>query len=341
MQRTVVKAVSELKIMKVLRRFLAVFLFIPVIGYSQQTDTLVKKLDSLSAQQDTLKNEKKNNISASAYEGAKLDFHTYYTLLRDDIKQQVTKPFHTQGKDLLKVGGFALLTGAVSLANKPVNTYAVNLHNNNPAIASVSKYVTRFGGAYELYAIAGFYAYGLVFKTRKEKTTTALATQAYITAVGTAFVAKYLAGEQRPYYTDPLTNRRGPIFHGPFYAFKKGPDGKKLSAEDFSSFPSGHATAAFAAATVYAMEYRDKPLIPILSYSAATLIGLSRLTENKHWPIDILAGGMIGYLNGRQVVNNFHRYLKIKQSGKQARQPVSFNLQYFNKQIIPGLVYIF
>lgn len=326
--------------MKVLSKFLTIILFIPVIGYSQQKDTLVKQLDSLSIQSDSLAGGKNNNIKPVEYESAKLDFRTYFTLLGDDIKQQATLPFHTKGKDWLKVGGFALLTGAVSLTNKPVNRFAVDLHNNNPGLASVSKYVTKFGGAYELYAIAGFYAYGLIFKTQKEKTTTALATQAYITAVGIAFIAKYAAGEQRPYYTNPLTNRKGPIFHGPFYAFKKGPDGKRLSSQDFSSFPSGHATAAFAAATVYAMEYRDKPLIPILSYSAATLIGLSRLTENKHWPIDILTGAAIGYLSGRQVVNNFHRYSKIKQAGK-AHQPVSFNLQYFNKQIIPGLVYKF
>lgn len=327
--------------MKTLSRFLTLFLSIPIIGYSQQKDTLVKKLDSLSIHSDSLSNGNNNNINRAVYEGAKLDFGTYFTLLGDDIKQQATLPFHTKGKDWLKVGGFALLTGAVALTDKPVNRFATNLHNNNPAIASVSKYVTNFGGAYELYAIAGFYAYGLIFKTQKEKTTTALATQAYITAVGIAFLAKYAAGEQRPYYIDPLTNRRGPIFHGPFYAFKKGPDGKKLSREDFSSFPSGHTTAAFAAATVYAMEYRDKPLIPILSYTAATLIGLSRLTENKHWPIDILAGAAIGYLSGRQVVNNFHRYSKIKQAEKSVHQPVSFNLQYFNKQIIPGLVYTF
>jgi len=315
--------------------------FISLTAYSQKPDSLIKKLDSLSIQQDTLKNGKKNNISPVVYQGAKLDFGTYFTLLGDDIKQQATMPFHTKRKDWIKVGGFALLSGAVALTDKPVNRFASNLHDNNPGLASVSKYVTRFGGAYELYALAGFYTYGLLFKTQKEKTTTALATQAYITAVGISFITKYLVGEQRPYYTDPLTNKKGPIFHGPFYAFKKGPDGKKLSREGLSSFPSGHTTAAFAAATVFAVEYRDKPLIPILSYTAATLIGLSRLTENKHWPIDILAAGMIGYVSGRQVVNNFHRYSKIKQAGKPVHQPVFFNLQYFNKQIIPGVVYKF
>lgn len=327
--------------MTVISRFLAVLFVIPVIGFSQQKDSLIKKPDSLSPHADSLASGTNNNINPGEYEGAKINIGTYFRLLGDNIKQQATFPFRAKGKDWFRAGGFALLTGAVALTNKPVNNFAVSLHKNNTGLAAVSKYVTKFGGAYELYAIAGFYTYGLIFKTQKEKTTTVLATQAYITAVGISSVVKYLAGEQRPYYTNPLTGKSGPIFHGPFYAFKKSPDGKKLNRGDFSSFPSGHTTAAFAAATVYAMEYRDKPLIPIISYSAATLIGLSRLTENKHWPIDILAGGMIGYLSGRQVVNNFHRFLKNKQAEKNSTQPLSFNLQYVNNQIIPGVAYHF
>ena len=321
--------------MKLSGKGLFLMLFIPVVAFSQQKDTLVKKLDSLSIKADSLKSGQKNNITPILYEGAKLDFGTYFTLLADDFKQDATKPFHTSKKEWLKVGGFAALTGALAFANRPINRFAVKLHDDSKTVASVSKYVTNFGGAYEIYTIAGFYAYGLIFKTQKEKNTTALATQAYITAGAISFAAKYLAGEQRPYLTDPLTGKQGPIFHGPFYPFKKG-----LSSSDFSSFPSGHTTAAFAAATVYAMEYRDKPLIPIISYSAATLIGLSRLTENKHWPTDVLVGAMLGYLSGRQVVNNYHRYSKIKH-GKASHEPVSFNVNYYDKQFMSSLVYRF
>ena len=327
--------------MKALSRFLTLILLVPVIGYSQQKDTLARTADSVSVKTDSLTNTKSHAKNIAAYDEAKINFKTYFALLGDDIKRQATWPFHAKGKDWIKAGGFTLLTAAVGLTNKPVNRFAVKLHDNNPALASISKYTTNFGGAYELYALAGFYASGLIFKDQKLKNTTALATQGYLISVGITTIAKYLAAEQRPYYTDPLTNKKGPIFHGPFYPFKKGPDGKKLSREDYSSFPSGHATAAFAAATVFAMEYRDKPLIPILSYSAATLVSLSRLTENKHWPADIVAGGLIGYFSSTQVVNNFHRYSKMKQSGKTAHQPVSFNLQYVNKQIIPGLAYSF
>lgn len=327
--------------MKVLSRFLTVILLVPIIGFSQQKDTLERTADSITVQADSLTNVKNKTGNVSAYDGAKINFKRYFTLLGDDIKQQATWPFYAKGKDWIKAGGFTLLTAAVGLTDKPVNRFAVKLHDNNPAVASISKYTTNFGGAYELYAIAGFYTYGLIFKNQKLKTTTLLATQGYLISVGISTVAKYLAAEQRPYYTNPLTNKKGPIFHGPFYASKKGPDGKKLSREDFSSFPSGHATAAFAAATVFAMEYRNKPLIPILSYSVATLVSLSRLTENKHWPADIVAGGLIGYFSSSQVVNNFHHYSKNNHLRKPARGVVSFNVQYMNKQIIPGLVYSF
>lgn len=296
---------------------------------------LLNQLGSPGIKADSLPNRINNNNNSVTYEDAKLDFKTYFFLLKDDFKKQVTSPFHTQKKDWLKVGGFALLTGAVALTNSPITGFANKLYNRNKTVANISKYVTRFGGTYEVYAIAGFYAYGLIFKTQKEKTTTALATQAYVTAAVLSTFGKYLSGVQRPYYTDPNYNKKGPVFHGPFYPFIKG-----LDAQDYHSFPSGHTTAAFAAATVYALEYKDKPFIPIVSYTAATLIGLSRITENKHWATDVLVGAMLGYLSGRQVVNNFHRYSMSKHA-KETAGSFSFNLQYNNKQFLSGLTYTF
>jgi hypothetical protein len=318
-----------------MRKLLALVLFIPLMGLAQERDTLAKKPNSLGLRSDSLNDVRQNNNDVAVYENAKIDFGTYFTLLGDDLKKQLTFPIHASRKDWLKVGRLALLTGAVALINKPVNQFAVRLGNENKGVADISRYVTNFGGAYEVYAIAGFYAYGLIFKSQKQKTTTALATQAYITASVISTIGKYVSGEQRPYYTDPNLNKSGPIFHGPFYAFQKGTD-----LSNYSSFPSGHTTAAFAAATVYAMEYRDKPIIPILSYGAATLVGLSRLTENKHWATDVLVGAMLGYFSGRQVVNNFHRYSASKR-GKGMHPPVSLNFQYNNKQFLSGLVYKF
>jgi membrane-associated phospholipid phosphatase len=160
-----------------------------------------------------------------------------------------------------------------------------------------------------------------------------LASQAYLCA--TIFEGlKYISGRQRPNYYDPETNENAPTWHGPIYQFKK-IDGQKPPVNSYTSFPSGHTMVAFAAATVFAMEYRDRPLVPIISYSAASLIGISRLTENKHWASDVFGGAVLGYLCGKLVVNNYHRYNKLQKE----KHSLAFALGQVNGRFLPGLVY--
>ena len=54
------------------------------------------------------------------------------------------------------------------------------------------------------------------------------------------------------------------------------------------------------------MEYRETVWVPILAYTTATGVALSRLTENKHWLSDSVVGSVLGYVIGRLVVRN-HR----------------------------------
>ena len=89
-----------------------------------------------------------------------------------------------------------------------------------------------------------------------------------------------------------------------------------------------------------AMEYKNQPIVPIIAYSAASLIGVSRITENRHWISDVFAGAALGYFTGRLVVNNYHRYAKLK-APKQKNNSVSLNLQYNFGRLMPGLVYRF
>jgi membrane-associated phospholipid phosphatase len=320
-----------------LRLIVAFFVLTPLLGLSQK-DTLVKKLDSLSIKSDSLKNGQKNNINSKAYnDSTKLNLHNYFVLLLNDFKQQVKLPFNTKQKDWPKIAEFGAVAAALAFADEPINKFAVGLRNNNKAVASTSNYVTRFGGFYEVYTLAGMAIYGSVFKKEKMKTTTILATQAYLTAGAIQFVFKFLTGRQRPIYNDPRSTETEPSFHGPFFQFKK-QNGQKINNAAYSSFPSGHTTAAFAAATVFALEYRNKPLIPVMSYVAATLIGISRLTENKHWPTDVLFGAALGFLSGKQVVNNYHRFSKIRQPSKPGKI-ISFQLHEFQGRLLPGLTY--
>ena len=304
--------------------------------FAQKPDTLIKKLDSLSIRKDSTAPQT-NNIKPEAYnEHTRMTAGGYFILLADDFKQGITKPFHMKGKDWRNLGIFAAATGALSLLDEPVQQTAIKLRTNNNTVRNVSSYVTRFGGRYETYLLVGLGAYGFIFHNVKMQTTTLLATQANITSAVFSELLKKIFGRQRPIYTDPMTREAEPKFYGPFYKPKDG-DGRKI---DVMSFPSGHTIAAFSAATVFAMEYKDKPWVPVLAYGAASLIGLSRITENKHWITDVFAGAAVGYLSGRLVVNNYHRYAKLR-SGEKKKNSLSFNLQYNYGTIMPGVVYRF
>ena len=66
---------------------------------------------------------------------------------------------------------------------------------------------------------------------------------------------------------------------------------KRPNGHDFS-YPSGHTSAAFAAAGVVYYDLGMKYGIP--AYLTAGYVGLSRLQENKHYFTDILAGAVLG-----------------------------------------------
>jgi membrane-associated phospholipid phosphatase len=317
------------------RTFLIGCIFLSALSFAQKPDTLIKKLDSLSNK--TNEGKQINNTNPAAYnKTTKFTFSSYFILLGSDLKQAFTKPFHMSKRDWVSTGEFAVVAGGLSLADKPIQKFALKLRNHNPSLDNVSKYVTNFGGTYEAYILGGLGAYGFAFHVDKVQTTTLLATQAYLTGGAIESVLKFLTGRQRPYVTDSTKVQASPTFYGPLYKTPRDPNGKSTN----SSFPSGHTTVAFAAATVFAMEYKNRPLIPIVAYSAATLIGLSRITENKHWATDVLCGAAIGYLTGRLVVNNYHRYAKLKEP-QLKKNTVTFNLQYNHGVVMPGLIYTF
>ncbi len=103
----------------------------------------------------------------------------------------------------------------------------------------------------------------------------------------------------------------------------------------YQSFPSGHATTAFALATVIGF-LSPRWFYPALALAAA--IGLSRITEGVHYPSDVVAGAIVGLLGAYAVrlwfasrgwlfrrdpagriatrpMSSLKRYLSLKQRG--------------------------
>ena len=78
---------------------------------------------------------------------------------------------------------------------------------------------------------------------------------------------------------------------------------KKIVGEngDYFSFPSGHASVFFAIATAI---FCFNKKWGIVSFIIAILVGVARIYVGVHWPIDVVAGALIGILSGI-VVNKF------------------------------------
>ena len=311
------------------------FMLLNINVFAQEpvkVDSLIKKLDSLAKKTDS-SGTQVNNIDKGAYnEVTKLNVKSYFILLGSNIKQEFTKPFHMKKRDFVRLGKFAIVTGALAFADKPIQQRALDLRNRSANVRNVGKFITNFGGVYEAVTLGAFGLYGIIVKSEKVKTTTLLATQAVLTGFITEAAIKTLTGRTRPNYY-PANVQAEPSFKGPFSKTSKDANGKSSN----SSFPSGHTTAAFAAATVFAVEYRNKPYIPIIAYSAATLVGLSRITENKHWATDVLAGAALGYLTGRQVSFNYHRFAKIK-NAEAKKKNITMNMQYHFGKLMPGII---
>jgi membrane-associated phospholipid phosphatase len=65
---------------------------------------------------------------------------------------------------------------------------------------------------------------------------------------------------------------------------------------DLVSFPSGHSLTAFAIATLLILGLQLRAWFTAALIALACLIGLSRLAVGAHWPLDVLAGAIIGFL---------------------------------------------
>ncbi len=66
---------------------------------------------------------------------------------------------------------------------------------------------------------------------------------------------------------------------------------------DPNSFPSGHTSAAFAAAVAWAYTL-PKRWLRVAGVVMAVLMGLSRLYVGVHFPVDVLCGVLVGSLCG-------------------------------------------
>jgi hypothetical protein len=132
---------------------------------------------------------------------------------------------------------------------------------------------------------AGLLTAGYIRKDNREVNTAILALEAYGDSVVINLAMKAVTRRLRPSDIPPNGDYSDTFFNGGKSPFKG------------SSFPSGHSTAVWSVATVVAERYRHrgKPWVPILSYTLATAISFSRITQAAHFPSDVWLGASLGY----------------------------------------------
>ncbi|TVQ10165.1 MAG: phosphatase PAP2 family protein [Bacteroidetes bacterium] len=82
------------------------------------------------------------------------------------------------------------------------------------------------------------------------------------------------------------------------YGLKTVIDAPRPDGSDNNSFPSGHSAIAFMGAEFFRKEYSEKSAwYGVAGYTLATTTALLRLHHNRHKPIDVAAGAVIGVLS--------------------------------------------
>jgi membrane-associated phospholipid phosphatase len=155
--------------------------------------------------------------------------------------------------------------------------------SNSPSRLKNSNTFSNYGLGSMVAAGAGFYLLGHITHDDHKRETGLLASEAAIDSLAVDYALKYALGRERP----QQDNYQGNFWQGG------------------DSFPSEHATAAWAIASVIAHEYPG-PLTQIMAYGMASAVSLSRLPAKQHFPSDVLIGSAIGWFIGQQVYRSHH-----------------------------------
>jgi membrane-associated phospholipid phosphatase len=201
-----------------------------------------------------------------------------------DTKEFLISPANWKKKQWIEFGTVAAAGIVAYTQDEKIQKYFVS-HQTSTA-ANLSKYIFEpFGNGKGTCVIIGsLYATGWLLKDKRLAGTSLTAAKAFgVSSVGTLII-KQLTHRHRP-YQDEIPDQSN--WDGPF------------SSIEYTSFPSGHSTAAFSLATVFAMEYSSTIWVPALAYTLATGTAISRLYDNKHWASDVVIGSAIGFVTGR------------------------------------------
>jgi hypothetical protein len=175
--------------------------------------------------------------------------------------------------DLMKGAGLA--AGAILVAS--LNDRTIDRVAKNHTGSRLTRGLDNFGKAMPI-AMLGAAGAAVALGDERMQNTGLISLQSGLIAAGASIGSKHIVGSARP-------------------EDERGRWARATSRSD-SSFPSNHATVAFAAVTPFAKEY-DAPWL----YGVAAVGSMGRVAARKHWFSDAVAGGILGYATGSWLWN--------------------------------------
>ena len=170
---------------------------------------------------------------------------------------------------------------------------------NNQEISRTASLFRTTGDPGAIIIGASLYGVGRLFGLNRVADLGLHGTESVLIGGAVTSVIKVAAGRARPY----VNGDRDPDDFQLFRGLRKG--------NGFQAFPSGHTLAAFAAAaavTAEADRWRSGSawLVGPAMYGGATMVGISRMYNDKHWASDVIIGAAVGTFSGVKVVKYHH-----------------------------------
>ena len=197
-----------------------------------------------------------------------------------DQKQMWTSPARVRFADTEWLVPLAGITAGLFVTDSEFNRHL----NHSPATISRYTNISNAGVAALAGGAGGMFLMGHVRHNKHWSETGFLAGEAAINSLVATEGLKYSLRRDRP-----LIGDGGGAF------FQSGG----------TSFPSEHSAAAWAVAGVVAHEYPG-PFTKIMAYGLASLVSVSRVKAEQHFPSDVLVGAVIGELVAQNIYRRHH-----------------------------------
>lgn len=186
-----------------------------------------------------------------------------------------------RGKHWVPTLAITGVTGVLIATDPHTQPY---FRNSTPFDEFADVFSTTNTGIVEIGVPVAVYVTGLLRHDSYTVQTAMLTGEAYLDSAIPHVVIKLLSRRLRPSAVPPQQDFRDTFFRSHVGVLGKG-----------SSFPSGHAAAAFSIATVMARRYGDHKWVPWVAYGVAGLISFSRVPDMAHFPSDVFLGAALGY----------------------------------------------